>query len=312
MALKLAVVTAGAVGGYFGGRLLEAGTGVEVRFMARGAHLQALQESGLKVKSIAGDFEVSPSQYFVSADAAEVVGGADLIFFAVKSQDTETVAQAMLPGLGEQAVVICLQNGVDNEEKLSALFGPERVAAGSAYIEAALDGPGAVKHTRIGRLAIAGKTEAGQAVPKLDELVKAFEKANVPCAVSEDGLTMKWDKLIFISAFSGWTAATRSRINKVLAEPELREAYRATLLETATVAQAAGAKINPEEAAAQKLGFSANQGDMTSSMLFDLEQGKPLEVEALNGTVVRKGRELGVPTPYNQALLALLSLHNKK
>jgi 2-dehydropantoate 2-reductase len=308
MALKLAVITAGAVGAYFGGKLAQAGA--EIRFLARGPHLQALQERGLKVKSSAGDFEVAPSTYFASSDAAEVVRGADLVFFAVKSFDTEEVARALAPGLGPEAVVISLQNGVENETLLSGILGPERVAAGSAYIEVTLDEPGAIKHTRMGRIAVAANTEAGTPVPFASELRDLSEKAGFSCEIAPDALTLKWSKLIFISAFSGWTTVTRCTIDKVIANPELDEAFRSTLLETATVAKAAGARINSEEALNNVLNMVQRLGDMDSSMHYDLEQGKRIEVEALNGAVVRKGRELGIPTPYNQALLAILSTYN--
>jgi len=310
VALKLAVVTAGAVGAYFGGRLAQAG--VEVRFLARGAHLAALKEQGLRVQSSSGDFSLKPSDYFVTQDAAEVVRGADLVFFAVKSFDTEASARALLPGLDAKTVVISLQNGVENEAILSTILGPERVAAGSAYIEATLDGPGAIKHRSLGRLATAIHTEAGQPVPLLDELKARSEAAGFSLTLAEDGLTLKWSKLVFISAFSGWTTAARRASDGIMAEPELREAYRATLLETATIAQAAGAKIDPAEVAKQNFAFSEKLQGMSSSMLYDFEQGKSIEVDALNGAVVRKGRELGLPTPYNQALLALLTANSPK
>lgn len=309
MALKLAVVTAGAVGAYFGGRLIQAGA--EVRFLARGEHLKALQEHGLKVKSVSGDFELSPSAYFASDDAAEVVRGADLVFFAVKSFDTEATARSLLPGLGPEAVLISLQNGVENEAVLSRLAGPERVAAGSAYIEVTLAGPGAIKHNRIGRIAVAAHTEAGTPVPMLDELKRLSEVGGFPCEIAPDGLTLKWSKLVFISAASGWTTAARRKMDGLLADPELREGFRATVLETATVAQAAGAKINAQETANNTMGFVEKIGDMDSSMHFDFEQGKRIEVDSLNGAVVRKGRELGIPTPYNQAILAILSSLDK-
>ncbi len=304
MAIKVAFITAGAVGGYFGGRLSQAGA--EVRFLARGAHLAALKEDGLSVSSPAGDFHLAPSAYFIAGDGAEVVRGADLVLFAVKSFDTEATARTILPGLGEKSVVISLQNGVENEGLLSKILGPERVAAGSAYIEVSLAGPGKIRHSRLSRLAVAANTEAGTPTPRLEEFKTLNEAAGITCDIAPDSLTLKWSKLIFISAFSGWTTATARPIDQVLAEPELSEAFKATLLETALVARAAGAKINPEEAANGAFGLSAKLGDMRSSMQFDFENGKRLELEALNGAVVRTGRKLGVPTPYNQALVALL------
>ncbi len=212
-----------------------------------------------------------------------------------------------MPGLAEKSVVISLQNGIENESLLSKILGAERVAAGAAYVEATLNGPGSINHRRLSRLAIATTTESGRPVPQLEEFKQLSEAAGLVCELASDSLTLKWSKLIFISAFSGWTTATARSVDQVLAEPELREAFKATLLETANVARAAGAKVNPEETLKGVLELAQKLGDMRSSMQFDLESGKRLEVEALNGAVVRTGRELGVPTPYNQALLALLT-----
>ncbi len=305
MGLKLAIVTAGAVGAYFGGRLVQVGT--EVRFLARGEHLQTLQTSGLKATSSAGDFELAPTSYFVSDDAAEVVRGADLVFFAVKSFDAAATARSLLPGLGEKAVVISFLNGIEHMPLLCDILGPERVAAGAAYIGVTLDGPGAIRHTHIGRLSVTAHTEAGQPVPLLDELKSLSDKAGFGFEIAPDSLTLLWSKLVFISALSGWTTATRRKIDGLLASPELREAFRSTLLETATIAKAAGAKLDPETLINNTMGFAEKLGAMSSSMLYDYEHGKRIEVDALNGAVVRKGRELGLATPYNQALLALLS-----
>jgi 2-dehydropantoate 2-reductase len=230
-----------------------------------------------------------------------------LIFFAVKSFDTEAVARSLLPGLGENTVVISLQNGVENEEILSGILGPNRVAAGSAYIEVALDGPGAIVHRRLGRIAVAANTEAGQPVPRLEELKTLSEKAGFGFQIAEDALTLKWSKLVFISGLSGWTTVANRKIDGLLADPELREAVRGTLFETSTIARAAGAKIDPEQATENIMNMALAAGDMDSSMHFDLLNGKRIEIDALNGAVVRKGRELGIPTPYNQAIYALLN-----
>jgi 2-dehydropantoate 2-reductase len=303
--LTIAIVPSGAVWAYFGGRLAQ--VGVQLRLLARGSHLQALQEYGLMVGSVAGgDFQLKPDQYFVSADAAEVVRGADLVLFAPKSFDTKEVATALLPGLGANIPVISLQNGVENEGWLSEILGANRVVAGVAYIEAWLDGPGMVKQRRMARLVLGKLTEAGQMWLQVAEFEQLCAQAGFGLEFGPDTATIKWSKLITISALSGWTTATRLKLDKILADSELREAFTATALETARIGVATGAKLDPEASVKGLLAVAEQIGDMGSSMLFDAEHGKRIEVEALNGAVVRQGRALGLTTPYNQTLYALL------
>ncbi len=301
--LQIAVAPAGAIGAYFGGRLAQAGAGV--RFLARGAQLRALQQR-LVVQSIAGDFQLEPPAYNVSEDAAAVVHGADFVLFAPKAFDTASVAQALAAHLGPATVVISLQNGIENEAVLAAVLGPQRVAAGAAYIEAEGDAPGHITHRRLGRVIVAEQTEAGTPVPQLDALHALSTRAGFTFERAADSRTLKWSKLVTISALSGWTAAARRKLDAILVDPELRAAFTATLLETATVAAADGAHLDPAQTVAGVLALCAKLGDMGSSLLYDLEHNRRLEVDALNGAVVRRGRALGIATPYNQALLALL------
>ncbi len=301
--LNIAVVPAGAIGAYFGGRLIQAGAAV--RFLARGAQLDALR-AGLTVQSVAGDFVLAPNAYTVSDDAATVVRGADLVLFAPKAFDTAPLAATLAPHLGPATVLISLQNGIENEAVLAAILGPQRVAAGAAYIEVELDAPGHVTHRRLGRVLVAEQTVAGTPVPHLDSLHALSSAVGLTFERATDGPTLKWSKLVTISALSGWTAASRHKLDAILADPELHTAFAATLLETATVAAAAGAQLDPAQTVAIVLAMCAKIGDMGSSLLYDLEHGRRLEVDALNGAVVRQGRALGLATPYNQALLALL------
>ncbi|MDQ2810278.1 MAG: 2-dehydropantoate 2-reductase [Chloroflexota bacterium] len=301
--LQIAVVPAGAIGTYFGGRLIQAGAAV--RFLARGAQLDALR-TGLAVQSVAGDFALEASAYTVSDDPATVLRGADLVLFAPKAFDTAALAAALAPHLDPATVLISLQNGIENEAVLADILGPQRVAAGAAYIEAELDAPGHVTHRRLGRVLVAAQTVGGTPVPHLDILHALSTTAGITFERATDGPTLKWSKLVTISALSGWTAAARRKLDAILADPELHTAFAATLLETATVAAADGAQLDPAQTVAGVLALCAKLGDMGSSLLYDLEHGRRLEVDALNGAVVRKGRALGIPTPYNQALLALL------
>lgn len=297
--MKLAVVTAGAVGGYFGGLL--AAMGAEITFVARGAHLQALQQDGLTLKKPDGDLHLTPEQYRVTDRAAQAVRGADMVLFAVKSYDTHSVALSLLPGLGETVPVLSLQNGVENEETLAALVEPRRTAGGVAYVLSRISGPGEITADNTGRLAVAAYSVAGGPVAHLNDFARLCQEAGIGLEITPDIARLKWSKLVFNSALNGWTAYRNAPLDRVLADPEDRQGYEETLRETYEVALALGVHLDPEMVE-QVMARSLRMGAAGSSMLTDREMGRRLEFEALNGYVARKGRELGIPTPYNAML----------
>jgi 2-dehydropantoate 2-reductase len=306
--MKLAIVTAGAVGGYFGGLFVAAGA--DITFVARGEHLRVLRENGLTIRKPGGDLVLRPDQYRATENAAQAVKGVDMVLFAVKSYDTHELALALLPGLGETVPVLSLQNGVENEELLSAILEPQRTAGGVAYVFAQLSAPGEITATNAGRLAVAERTMAGGPVAHLAEFTALCEAAQVPVTTTTDIARVKWSKLVFNSALNGWTAFRQTTVDRILADPETRRGFEETLRETAEVAIALGIKIDLE-IVGQTMARAATLGAGGSSMLTDLQMGRRLEFEALNGYVARKGRELGIPTPYNAMLsreLALLNL----
>jgi 2-dehydropantoate 2-reductase len=300
--MQIAIVTAGAVGAYFGYRFLKTDFDIDITFVARGQHLEALQEDGLAILTNKGAAHIPPSSYRATDDAAEAVKDADLVLFAVKSHDTENVARSLLLGLGKKTIVLSLQNGVDNEEILAEIVGMERTAGGVAYVFAQLTEPGVVSCPGDwGRFVLADKTLAGQPLPHLDELRELCAAAEIPCEVTPDIAKVKWTKLVFNTALNGWTTYHRTTLDKLLADPDRRAEFIATMQETVVVAKATGVNLDPDliektVANAEKL------GTVGSSMLGDLEQGRKLELDALNGTIVRRGVTLGVPTPYNQQI----------
>lgn len=303
--MKLAIVTAGAVGAFFGAKFIQ--QDAEVHFVARGAHLQALKETGLTIRTNNGDIHIPSSSYKVTDDSAEAVRSPDLVLFAVKSYDTTAMTKALLPGLHEKSLLLCFQNGVDNEEIIADLVGAERTAGGVAYIFCHLDGPGVVWcPSNFGRLTVASQTLTGAPLPYLDDFLQLCAAAEVPCEVTNDIAKAKWTKLVFNSALNGWTAYHATTVDKILATAEGYAAFKATLAETAAVAQAAGVELDPE-IVEKTLGNAQSMGAAGSSMLGDLQQGRKLEVEALNGSVVRHGARLGVPTPYNAEIYAKLT-----
>lgn len=297
--MKVTVVGAGGVGGYFGGRLARAG--VDVSFVARGEHLRALRQGGLRVRSVLGDFEVP-----VTADEDPAkLAGADYVLVAVKSYDTEQAA-AMLPELaGDNAVVVSLQNGVDNEEKLARVVGTERVLGGLAYIFATISEPGLVEHTGGPASLVIGELD-GSTSRRAARLVDAFRQADVTAEESDDIRAALWSKFAFICAQAGVTAATRVPIGEIRALPSGRQLFRDLAAEVCAVAAAEGVRL-PEDYPDSALAFADGLNpDGYSSLHHDLVTGRRMELDALMGEVVRRGERLGVPVPANRAVYGVL------
>ncbi len=300
--MRVAVVGAGGVGGYIGGRLALAGN--DLTLIARGAHLKAIQAEGLKVKSINGDFEVRVA----ATDRPETVGPVDLVIFAVKSYDTESAAEQTRPMVGPNTAVLTVQNGVDNEEKLVRVFGPERVLGGVVYIDSFIVAPGVIAHTDGGRVVFAELD--GRPSERAVLIKNTLEAAGIPAEISEDIAKVKWTKLLFNCALNAMTALARCHHTDILQTPEGREVFIGLIREAEAVARARGINLDPD--VVEKIVERADRlPPSRSSMLYDVLSGKPLEVDALNGVIVRYGRELGIPTPFNQALHGTLKVVDK-
>ena len=287
---------AGAVGGYFGGLLARAG--VEVQLVARGAHLQALQQRGLRVRTRHGEFTV---QVPATDDPARV-GPVDLVLFCVKSYQTQQAARACVPMLGERTCVLVLQNGVDNEEKVAAEVGAARVVPGVAYVGVEVNEPGVVEHHDRGELWI-GEWD-GQFTPRVQAIAGLFQQAGVPCEVASDIRTRKWQKFLFNCALNALTTLTGQRLPALMAHEPTRELFRQAVAEAAAVARRHGVPLAAD--AEEQVMATASRMDIASSMLSDRRRGRPLEVDAFNGVVVQLGRRYRVPTPVNEVLYALL------
>ncbi len=301
--MRIAIVGAGGVGGYFGVRLAKAG--LDVAFVARGAHLAAMRARGLTLRStVLGDLTVPVA----ATDDPATIGPVDLVLFCVKSNDTDTAAPQVEPLIGDETAIVSLQNGVDNEAKIAAALGRRgvgRVLGGVAYVAAGLGRPGEVVHTGEGRLAVG---ELGGGVSERVRRIGAlFTGAGIPCQVSSNITWVLWRKLLWNSAFNALTTIGRVTVRQLLEVPEAVATARAAMTEVATVARARGIDLGAT-AIPDAVDFSWNLGDIKTSMLLDLEAGKPLEREALNGVVVRYGREVGVPTPVEETLFASLTL----
>ena len=301
--MRIAAMAAGAVGGYFGGRLAAAGH--EVHFIARRAHLDAIRNDGLKIESVHGDLHL---QNVNATDDPKAVGPVDVVLFAVKLWDTEKAAELARPLVGPHTRVITLQNGVDSFERVSPILGKEQTVAGTAYIATVLRAPGVVSHTSKFAIMRCGRID-GAPDAKLAAFVEAAKAAAIDIQPQDDMNRERWQKFIFLSSMAGVNCATRLPIGKVLTDPDTRAFYRKLMEECLTVGQKSGAKV-PDDWVDDRMVFSDNAPPgMKASMLHDLEAGNRLELDWLTGKVVSLGRELGVPTPASEAVYAAVKLH---
>lgn len=299
--MRIAIFGAGAVGGYFGGRLAEAGR--EVVFIARGAHLEALRSHGLRLESIAGDARLGPLT--ASDDPAEL-GPVDAVLVAVKTWQVGEAARAMGPLLGPETFVCPLLNGVEAPDELAAVLGRERVLGGLCGLIAMLAGPGHVRHLGAAPFVRFGELDNRRS-ERVERLLEAFAGCvGVNADVPADIHAAMWRKFLLIAAMSGVGAVTRAPMDVVRTLTPTRRLLEAAMRETLAVARARGVALD-EEAVASALGFvDALPEGATASMQRDIIEGRPSELEAQNGAVVRLGEAAGVDTPVNRFLYQAL------
>lgn len=298
--MKIVVMGTGGVGGYFGARLAAAGE--DVRFVARGAHLEAMQRDGLKIESKLGDLTLKPVK--ASPHPAEL-GPADLVMIAVKLWGTGAAIEAVKPLIGPNTAVVSFQNGVGAVDALTKAFGKGPVLGGVAHIAAVIGVPGVIKHTgTMAKLTIG--EPAGGVSPRVRAIYDAAKKAGIDVVASEDIQKSIWDKFVFLASFSGVTALTRLAKGPIMADPDMRRLFADAIAEACAVARAKGIRLAPDHEA-KAVGFCDGlPAEMKASMLHDLEAGNPLEVEFLSGAVARLGAEAGVPTPVHRTIYAAL------
>jgi 2-dehydropantoate 2-reductase len=301
--MKIAIMATGGVGGYFGARLAAAGE--EVHFIARGAHLAALRQNGLTLKSANGDLHLQP----VSAtDDPTTIGPVDIIIFAVKQYDTETAAKRIRPLIGADTAVITLQNGMDQKELLSAIVGRDHVLGGAAYILGAeIAAPGIITHVgKVARMAFGERDR--QKTKRAERFLAACRNAGVDAVLSADIAKELWSKFTMLSAFSGVSTVTRKPAGAIMADPDTKALMIDAMREAAAVGKAKGIDLAEDFVARQTAFYGQMVLDAKASMLLDLENGRRLELEWLSGAVARIGDELGVPTPVHHFIYAALKL----
>jgi 2-dehydropantoate 2-reductase len=297
--VKLAVYGTGGVGGYFGGRLALAG--VDVHLIARGAHLEALQARGLKVKSTKGDFHVHLP---ATADPSDV-GPCDYVLFAVKSFDNDATVALLRPLIGERTAVISFQNGIDNEEKIEGAVGPGHVMGGAAYIFSRITEPGIIAHTGGPARIIFGEMDGAES-ERAQHFLDACLKAHIDAELSKDIPRVLWDKFAFICAQAGMTAAVRLPIGAVRTVKESWDAFKRVVEEVCAVAAAEGVEL-PGDTIDRHARFAESLEPTGYSSLYDdLSSGRRTELEALHGTVVRRARRHHIPVPVCETIYAIL------
>jgi 2-dehydropantoate 2-reductase len=298
--MRIVVMGTGGVGGYFGARLAQAGS--DVAFVARGAHLAAMRERGLTVKSALGDAHLP--QPAVTDDPA-TLASADVVLFAVKLWDTESAAERVRPLLAGGGVVVPFQNGVESIERIEAVVGPGRAMGGAAYIAATIAEPGVIAHTgTMARLRFGPVLPAQQRVA--EGLLAACTAAGIDAELVADIRQALWMKFVFLAALSGCTTLARQPVGVVRADPDLRAVFEAAMREAWSTGRAKGVAL-PDDFVAQQMRFlDGLPAEMRSSMQNDLAAGNRLEVPWLSGAVVRMARECGIDAPVSATILAAL------
>ena len=302
--MRIAAMAAGAVGGYFGARLAAAGH--DVFFIARGANLAAIKANGLRIESVHGDLHLPKVNV---TDDPKTVGPVDIVLFAVKLWDTEKAAELTKPMVSNSTRVITLQNGIDSAERLAPILGTEQTVGGVTYIATTIAAPGAIKHTSTFAKMSFGRADKNSDAT-LDQFVAAGKAAGLDLGLSPDITAERWKKFVFLTAMSGATAALRSSIGRIAADPELLAFVKQLMEEALAVGRANGVALDRsiiDERMAQITG-SIEPG-MKASMAHDLERGNRLELDWLSGKVRALGRELGIPTPASDTVWTVLKLH---
>lgn len=301
--MKVAILGSGAVGGYFGAKL--ARSGQDVAFVARGAHLDAIRTHGLHVRSEKlGDFTVRAA----AESDTSMIGPVDVVIVAVKAYDNPTALPMLPPLIGPDTVVLTLQNGVDSVDDVAAVVGERHALGGTTYVATALEGPGLIVQTGVHRSIIFGEVfgDRSHVSPRVQAVADVLAASDIQSRPVADARAPIWDKFVYLVPFSGFTGAARLPIGQIWAFPHVREMFYAAAREVAAVAAAEGVTLSSDRFETLREYMGSLPAATRSSLLIDLEHGKRIEVEALQGAAVRRAGRHGVPTPIVSTLYAVL------
>ena len=298
--MRIAVIGAGGVGGPFGSALARAGN--DVTFLARGAHLAAMQKDGLRVEGALGNFHLSPTQ---ATDDAAAIGKVDFVLFTVKLWDVETAGAALAPLLDSHTAVVTLQNGIDAPDRLASVIGRDAVMGGVAVINAAIAGPGRIAQMGEYQTLTFGELDGG-ASARGQALMAACTAAGIQARLSSDILKDLWEKFVFLASVSALTAASRQRMAYIRTDPDARATLVRLLEEVTAVGRAAGVALDPDLPKQRLAMIDGQNGESIASMAIDLLRGNRMELPWLAAKAVKLGQRHKVETPALQALTAAL------
>jgi 2-dehydropantoate 2-reductase len=298
--MRIAVMAAGAVGGYFGARLAAAGH--DVTFIARGAHRDAIRRDGLKIESALGDLHLKDVNV---TDDPKQVGPVDVVLFAVKLWDTETAGEQTHALVGSNTRVITLQNGVDSVERLAPILGDDATIGGATYVVTTIARPGVIRHTGTIAKVHCGRLD-GRPDAVLAGYVEQMKAASIDITLTDHMRVDLWKKFVLLSGTSGITASTRQPLGVIRDDADMRALFYKLMHETMAVGRAAGVEFPPDFPAELDRSVATFPPTMRASMANDLDAGNRLELDWLAGKVVALGRKYAIPTPAQEAVYAIL------
>jgi 2-dehydropantoate 2-reductase len=324
--MKIAVMGAGGIGGYFGAVLARAHE--EVHFVARGDHLKAMLGEGLRIDSVAGGFEIeikpsssqsapenapaisSQGRHAFATDDARIIGHTDLVVFCVKTYDTEAASKAAFPLVGPPTMILSLQNGVDSPDKLGRDHGRNHILGGAAYIYTALTSPGNIKHSGGPGKIVFGELD-GQVSDRISRLQETFQRAGITNEVSKDIQRALWEKFAMICANGGMSALTRATLGEMMEKEETRSMMEKAMREVVNVGTAEGIQFEGRFVEKTMKFLSTLEPHGRASLYTDLVNNRRMELASLNGRVVQLAKKHGIPVPMNFAIYAALLPHLK-
>ena len=298
--MKIVVMGTGGMGGYYGGLLGKGGH--NVTFIARGEHLAAIQRDGLQVKSVHGDFTISPAR---ASDDPTQAGTPDLILFCTKTYGTDEAVEKIKPIVGAGTAILSLQNGVEAPERIGKAVGMEHMLAGATWISSAVAAPGVIKQVSDFRRVVIGELD-GKLTSRLQAIYDALKQTGITAELSDNILKVLWTKFIFISVASSFGSLTRLPMAEYRAVPETRALIIRLLREVEALARRDGVELDPDVLEKTLVFIDNNGPKIKSSMQLDVEAGRRTEIDSILGAIGRKGRELGVETPVADMLYAAL------
>jgi 2-dehydropantoate 2-reductase len=298
--MKILIMGTGGVGGYYGGLLAKEGN--DVTFISRGAHLYAIRHEGLQVKSVHGNFTISPAN---ATEHPAKVGPVDLILFCVKTYNTDEAAEAIRPAVGPQTAVLSLQNGIDAAERIAKVIGMEHVLGSATWLSSAVEASGVIRQVSEFRRIVLGEMDGSQSA-RIQSIYEVLKNTGITVEISEDILKILWTKFVFIAAVSSLGSLTRLPMGDYRAVPETRGLISGIMQEIESLARAQGIVLD-EDVVQKSLKFMDDAAPhIKPSMQVDVESGRRTEIESMIGVIGRKGRELGVPTPVADFVYASL------